>query len=44
MILSDKYAKDLTEYGWIVMYIPCSKEKGRKRLIIKMCCNFSKYN
>ena len=44
MILRDKYAKDLTEDGWIVTCIPCSQAKGRKRGILNMLRPFSIYN
>ena len=37
MILRDKYAKNLTENGWLVTCITCSQEKGKKRVIINMC-------
>ena len=44
MILCDKYAKDLTEDGWIVTCIPCSQAKVKKRGIINMRRPFRKYN
>ena len=44
MKLCDKYAKDLTEDGWIVTFIPYSQAKQRNRGIINMRRTFSEYN
>ena len=44
MILHDKYAKYLTEYGWLIMCIPCSQEKERNGVIIKIRRPFSECN
>ena len=44
MIFRNKYAKDLTEYGWIVTCITWSQAKGRKMGILKMRLPFILYN